>query len=150
MRAYLDMGEPMKQLLQSLLDAPGDRENEQSSSVPGLYISTLLAAFAQEKRRLAARRDTPPASARKQEDHIPRSTNVTGPVAEEPALLEALTAQERRVLHLLAVGRSNQEIAQTLVVSRNTVKTHLQNLYSKLQVNNRAQAIILARDLHLL
>lgn len=65
-------------------------------------------------------------------------------------LLEPLTDQERRVLRLLAAGRSTQEIAQTLVVSPNTVKTHLRNLYGKLQVNSRTQALALARDLQLL
>jgi LuxR family maltose regulon positive regulatory protein len=54
------------------------------------------------------------------------------------------------VLRLLAAGRSNQEIAQELVVSLNTVKTHVKNLYSKLQVSSRAQAFVRAHDLRVL
>jgi LuxR family maltose regulon positive regulatory protein len=64
--------------------------------------------------------------------------------------VEALTPQEQRVLRLLAAGRSNQEIAQALTVSLNTVKTHVKNLYSKLHVTSRMQASALARDLQLL
>ena len=149
LRVYLDMGEPMKQLLQSLLDAPQDQGNE-SSSVPGSYISMLLAAFEQEKHRRATHRETPSANSRKHEDRKPLLTSLPGSITDEPVLLETLTSQEQRVLRLLAAGRSNQEIAQALVVSRNTVKTHLKNLYSKFQVHSRAQALVLARDLQLL
>ncbi len=54
------------------------------------------------------------------------------------------------MLRLLAAGRSTQEIAASLVVSVNTVKTHLKNLYSKLQVNSRTQATAVARKRQLL
>ncbi len=65
-------------------------------------------------------------------------------------LLESLSAQEQRVLHLLATGQSNQQIAQELVVSANTVKAHVKNLYRKLGVSNRLQASEMARHLELL
>jgi len=48
------------------------------------------------------------------------------------------------------MGHSNQEIANALVVSLNTVKSHLKHLYSKLSVSSRIQASTRARDLHLL
>jgi LuxR family maltose regulon positive regulatory protein len=54
------------------------------------------------------------------------------------------------VLRLLAAGRSNAELAQTLVVSMSTVKTHLQHIYGKLAVSNRTQAVLRAQELHLL
>jgi LuxR family maltose regulon positive regulatory protein len=54
------------------------------------------------------------------------------------------------ILRLIAVGLSNQKIADTLVVSVNTVKTHVRRLYSKLSVNNRIQAVERARELDLL
>lgn len=56
-----------------------------------------------------------------------------------------LTEREREVLNLIAQGRSNHEIAQQLVVSGKTISNHISNIFSKLQVTDRAQAIIKAR-----
>lgn len=61
-----------------------------------------------------------------------------------------LTGQEVRVLERLAAGQSNKEIARTLGLSPNTVKTHVANLYAKLAVARRTQAVGKARDLHLI
>jgi len=66
------------------------------------------------------------------------------------SLMEPLTARERDVLRLVLEGASNQEIARRLVLSVNTVKKHVLNIYGKLNVQNRAQAIAKARMLHLL
>jgi LuxR family maltose regulon positive regulatory protein len=63
---------------------------------------------------------------------------------------EPLTSRERQVLRLLAAGYSNPAIAHELVVSVHTVRTQVQNIYSKLNVHNRLQASELARLLHLL
>ena len=57
-----------------------------------------------------------------------------------------LTEREREVLDLLARGMSNAEIAGTLVISHKTVRNHVSNIFNKLQVADRAQAIIRARD----
>ncbi len=57
-----------------------------------------------------------------------------------------LTDREREVLNLLAQGLSNQEIAGRLVISVKTVRNHVSNIFSKLQVVDRVQAIIRARD----
>jgi DNA-binding CsgD family transcriptional regulator len=61
-----------------------------------------------------------------------------------------LTGQELRVLERLASGQSNKEIARTLGLSPNTVKTHLANLFAKLEVGRRTQALGKARDLRLI
>ncbi|RMF04952.1 MAG: DNA-binding response regulator, partial [Chloroflexi bacterium] len=53
---------------------------------------------------------------------------------------DALSDREREVLKLVAAGKSNQEMAARLHLSPNTVKYHLQNIYRKLQVNNRTEA----------
>jgi LuxR family maltose regulon positive regulatory protein len=66
------------------------------------------------------------------------------------ALDEPLSPQERRVLRRLAQGRSNPQIASDLVVSVNTVRTHVQSIYRKLGVSNRVAASIQARSLGLL
>lgn len=57
-----------------------------------------------------------------------------------------LTEREREVLALIAQGRSNPEIANRLILSSKTVRNYVSNIFSKLQVADRAQAIILARD----
>ena len=61
-----------------------------------------------------------------------------------------LTGQEMRVLERLAAGQSNKEIARTLGLSPNTVKTHVANLYAKLEVARRTQAVGKARELELI
>jgi DNA-binding CsgD family transcriptional regulator len=58
-----------------------------------------------------------------------------------------LTGQEMRVLAELASGRANKEIARTLGLSPNTVKTHLAHLFGKLEAGTRTEAVARARDL---
>lgn len=65
-------------------------------------------------------------------------------------LIEPLSSQEERVLRLLALGWSNQGIADELIISVNTVKYHIKHLYQKLGVSNRLQASEVARRLCLL
>jgi DNA-binding NarL/FixJ family response regulator len=57
-----------------------------------------------------------------------------------------LTEREREVLGMIARGDSNQAIAEQLTLSLKTVRNHVSNIYSKLQVADRAQAVIRARD----
>lgn len=59
----------------------------------------------------------------------------------KPSLKEILTEQEMKVLHLIASGLSNKEIADKLFVTGETVKFHIKNMYRKLGVNNRVQAL---------
>lgn len=58
-----------------------------------------------------------------------------------------LSRRERDVLRLLVQGMSNSEIAQALTITINTVKMHVRNIYAKLGVRNRAQAIIRGQQL---
>ncbi|HET8846365.1 MAG TPA: LuxR C-terminal-related transcriptional regulator, partial [Ktedonobacteraceae bacterium] len=88
------------------------------------YIKTLIQAFAQ-----------------------PPHTSLGGSAVET---FEPLSMQEQRVLRLLAAGNSNREIARQLVVSVNTVRSQVQSIYRKLQVNNRYAAREAAHSLHLL
>jgi LuxR family transcriptional regulator, maltose regulon positive regulatory protein len=64
--------------------------------------------------------------------------------------LEPLSTRERKVLHLLAAGLSNAEIAAELVVSINTIRTQARSIYHKLNVKNRHEAVALARQWQLL
>jgi two-component system, NarL family, response regulator LiaR len=75
-----------------------------------------------------------------------------GPFERNAAALASLglTGQEVRVLEALAAGQSNKEIARSLGLSPNTVKTHVGNLFAKLEVSRRTQAVGKARDLQLI
>ncbi|MGH2524107.1 MAG: response regulator transcription factor [Anaerolineales bacterium] len=61
-------------------------------------------------------------------------------MGHRPQATPDLSAREWEVLELAAKGRTNTEIAETLSVSENTVKFHLQNIFQKLEVNNRTEA----------
>ncbi|WP_030900077.1 response regulator [Streptomyces sp. NRRL F-5126] len=64
--------------------------------------------------------------------------------------VEPLSAREREVLELVAKGTSNREIAKDLFISEATVKTHLTHLYAKLGVKDRAAAVAVGYDRHIL
>jgi DNA-binding NarL/FixJ family response regulator len=67
----------------------------------------------------------------------------------ETAALQAfpdLTEREAEVLLLMAEGRNNAQIAQRLIVSEKTVRNHVSNIFSKLQVVDRSEAIVRARE----
>jgi DNA-binding NarL/FixJ family response regulator len=69
------------------------------------------------------------------------------PAASQPETpFPELTERELEVLRLIAQGYNNQEIAQKLVISPKTVRNHITSIFSKLQVADRAQAIVLARQ----
>ena len=64
----------------------------------------------------------------------------------QAGLFPELTEREREVLHLIARGRSNADIAAELVLSLKTVRNHVSNIFSKLQVADRAEAMVRARE----
>jgi LuxR family maltose regulon positive regulatory protein len=65
-------------------------------------------------------------------------------------LIDPLTPRELEVLRILVAGDSNQEIADKLVITLSAVKKHTGNIFRKLNVNSRTQAIARARELGLL
>ena len=76
------------------------------------------------------------------------ATYRSAPVATAPggAELAALTAREREVLALIGSGKTNTEIASALFVSEGTVKTHVNHVFAKLGLRDRAAAVIFAFD----
>ena len=67
------------------------------------------------------------------------------PVLPQSAFPE-LTEREREILGLIALGKSNAEIAAALVISPKTVANHVSNIFGKLQVVDRAQAVLRAQQ----
>lgn len=65
-------------------------------------------------------------------------------------LVESLTARESEILRLITAGMRNQEIADHLFISLHTVKRHIANVYSKMNVSHRTEAVARARELNLL
>ena len=66
--------------------------------------------------------------------------------AAQPEIFPELTEREREILELIAQGLTNPAIAEKLVLSPKTVRNHVSNIFSKLQVSDRSQAIVKARQ----
>jgi LuxR family maltose regulon positive regulatory protein len=80
----------------------------------------------------------------------PEQTNALKKQAPESDLIEPLSERELEVLQLIAEGLTNPEIASRLFLSVHTVKAHTRNMYGKLGVHSRTQAIARARALGIL
>ena len=80
----------------------------------------------------------------------PESAPLRPVVDRSKALVEPLTDRELEVLRLVAAGTSNRAIAARLTVTLGTVKKHLNNIFGKLDVQSRTQALARARELGLL
>ncbi|GHO72333.1 LuxR family transcriptional regulator [Ktedonobacter sp. SOSP1-85] len=134
LRLYLDAGDPMRQVLQSILNAAHTLSERDASPALLDSVRTLLAAFGQQTSQAA---------------HIEQPSSLPLQAIHYPPL-SPLTAREQEVLHLLAQGTTNQEIADRLVISFATAKKHVANILSKLGAENRVQAIARAREYALL
>jgi LuxR family transcriptional regulator, maltose regulon positive regulatory protein len=122
-RTFVNESPPMAELLSEVLEAQQRGRLDSLRRVPAHYLRKLLAAL---------ERDAP--------SPTPPSTD----------LPEALSERELEVLQLIAAGKSNRRIASELFVSVGTVKTHVNNLYRKLDAHSRTQAVARARELKLL
>jgi LuxR family maltose regulon positive regulatory protein len=127
-RLFLDEGETMAALLTALYPDVRDQPL-------GLSVRKLLLDFAGEPRAPV---------------YEGRQVGLPLSVGDVPHVIEPLSAQEERVLRLVAAGLSNPEIAAELVVSVNTVKTQVQSIYRKLDVHSRGEAGAVARRLGLI
>ena len=131
-RAFIKHGPPMRKLLSQALE---------TRICPG-YAAVLLASLDPSGSRVGT--GTPrPATSLKPCLHTAHTVN-------QMALIEPLSPRELECLKLLALGLANKEIAQTLFIAVGTVKNHLKNIYGKLSVHSRTQAVARARELGLL
>jgi LuxR family maltose regulon positive regulatory protein len=117
-RVFLDEGQPMQLLLaQWLAHASADPLRD--------YAIHLLSQFDAEPHMITAMQE---------------KASPTG------GLVEPLSQRELEVLHLIALGRTNQEIARQLIVAPGTIKAHAASIYRKLDVTNRTEAVARARQ----
>lgn len=130
-RTYLDEGEPMRELLGRMKDK-SERMKDEGRGMK-TYIQTLLAAFDEldEIHPFGSAQGKP-------------SSFIFYP------LQESLSEREIEVLQLVAQGLSNREISEQLFLALDTVKGHNRRIFSKLEVQNRTEAALRARELGLL
>jgi len=137
LRIFLDEGGPMQMLLARWLAhaRPGPVRD---------YALGLLSHFGEPDVATVAQEEASATS-------DPSASYVVSHVElSEQALVEPLSPRELEVLHLVAMGRTNREIAQQLIVALGTVKAHTASIYRKLDVSNRTEAVARARQLGIL
>ena len=129
LRQALELGEPENRVaafVREGLAAESLLRSVQAKSISPEFVRRLLAAFEARRKR------------------------GSGPAPAAQALVEPLSGRELEVLKLLAQGCPDKQIAGTLVIARETVHKHLKNIYGKLGVHSRTEAIARARELGLL
>ncbi|MGA7671736.1 MAG: LuxR C-terminal-related transcriptional regulator [Nitrolancea sp.] len=128
-RVFADEGQPMGELLLRFVSLQRTQPSA-VRDVPLSYLGRLMRAFEPE-------------------------TGAGGTIARRrgvgiPGLVETLTERELEVLHLVAAGKPNRDIADELYVTVDTVKKHVSHIFEKLGASNRTEATARARDLGLL
>ncbi len=137
-RVFIDEGLRMMELLARLNDLLKENPAEGVAPEVKKYTGHLLSFFQKQPRQeIPAVKSSPKKSIR----------NVETPA---PALVEPLSDREVEVLHLVASGLSNKEIGDRLSLELNTIKGHNRNIFSKLGVRRRTEAVARARQLGLL
>jgi LuxR family maltose regulon positive regulatory protein len=128
-RVFADETGAMARLLGRLIAAERTGQITLAPEVPPGYLDRLAQALRPGRARPAPR--------------------VTDQTIQAAGLVEPLTRREFQVLELMAVGRSNQQIADELVIVLDTVKKHVGRILDKLAAGNRTQAVARARALGL-
>lgn len=124
-RTFVDLGGPMQRLLTKTTQGSRPR-----------YTAMLLQALQAQLLALAPAHDAPKAT--------------QPPDGSVRAIAEPLSPRELQILTLICKGLSNQEIGQQIFLSLSTVKWHNQNIFDKLNVQRRTEAVARARELNLL
>jgi LuxR family maltose regulon positive regulatory protein len=125
-RTFVDGGQPVAELLGETASGVGVTE----------YANKVLAAFPDDNKESREKEST--------------AHSAAPPNGRPSSLMEPLSDRELEVLQLIAEGLTNKEIAVRIHISLGTVKVHAHNIYSKLGVNGRTQAVAKARTLNIL
>lgn len=120
-RLFLDFGAPMKDLLRQAA----------ARRISPAYVAALLDAFGESPDPVLGA------------SHGLAQQN-------QPQLIEPLSDRELEVLRLLPAHLTSSEIAERLIVAPSTVRSHIKSIYAKLDVHSRSEALVRARELHLL
>jgi LuxR family maltose regulon positive regulatory protein len=131
-RVFVDEGIPMAQLLSEAA----------ARGIMSDYTRKLLAAYED-----ATQDEEPPL---RRPPGEPRGDAEEPALSEAEGLVEPLSPRELEVLQLIAQGLSNREIGERLFLALDTVKGHNRNIYGKLQVHRRTEAVARARSLNIL
>ena len=131
-RVFVDEGAPMAELLRQFLRAQQKGNSPGANQLLQSYAIKLLAEF-------------PP-------EQVPAAIQTHKTATGLPAsyLVDPLSERELEILKLVAEGFSNQEIGRKLFVATSTVKRHVNNIYAKLNVHSRTQAVAKGKELRIL
>ena len=116
-RPFLDIGEPIRELLTAYLQSAAPEYKS--------YAQKIMVAFS-------------------------LSGQASSPGNKQSWLVDPLSERELEVLHLVATGRTNRDIARQLFIAPGTVKAHTSNIYRKLNVDNRTEAVARGRQIGIL
>jgi LuxR family maltose regulon positive regulatory protein len=131
-RLFVAEGQAMARILYRYVEEAAGAADDTGDEPSAEHAARVLAAF-------------PDASS-----PLPPLSSSTASVEANPQLIEPLTPRETEVLHLIAQGLTNQEVADQLFISYETVKAHARNIYGKLDVHSRTEAVAQARQLGVL
>jgi len=146
-QVFLDEGRTLQQIVKSLLSS---LENNTGKASPDLndFIRNIyrdLTIAGQQKKSSKEEGQQPENLSARQQAALKE-----GELSAGRGPVENLSERELEILELLGRGMSNQQIAEELFLSLGTVKWHTSNIYSKMEVKSRAQAVALARSYNLI
>jgi len=155
-RTFVDHGQLMVEPLAAILAEQQQGRPAAAWRIPPAYILKLLTAFDKEVEQplpltevleIPSRGQQP-----KSKNPVPRPQGHAGPLAagDRIVFVEPLSERELEVLQLLSTSLPTPDIAGELFISVSTVRTHIKNIYGKLNVHNRIGAVERARELGLL
>jgi LuxR family maltose regulon positive regulatory protein len=151
-RVFVDEGETLRLLLSDFRSWTAKRPNPEQNTTLSIYIDKLLAAFNNQ----LSQEDEPLLTEQYQIQNLATGTHPVGYSEASQAkskiqnLIEPLSAREQEILQLVAEGLSNSQIAARLFITTGTVKTHINHIFGKLEVQSRTQAIARGRELGLI